>query len=62
LRGEVIISYPSEDTNIVEFCKDLGTTLRKENLDEEENPTLGDLNFPLNPVLDKEVYFYQENQ
>lgn len=35
------IYAPNEDTNIVEFFKDLGTTLKKENLDEEENIILG---------------------
>ena len=48
------IYAPNKDTNIVEFLKDLGTTLQKENLDEEENIILGgDFNCPLNPVLDK---------
>ena len=48
------IHAPNKDTNIVEFLKDLGTTLQKENLDEEENIILGgDLNCPLNPMLDK---------
>ena len=48
------IYAPNKDTNIVEFLKDLGTTLQKENLDEEENIILGgDFNCPLNPMLDK---------
>ena len=48
------IYAPNKDTNIVEFLKDLGTTLQKENLDDEENIILGgDFNCPLNPVLDK---------
>ena len=49
------IYAPNKDTNIVEFLKDLGTTLRKENLDldEEENIILGDFNCPHNPMLDK---------
>ena len=48
------IYAPNKDTNIVEFLRDLGTTLRIENLDEEENIILGgDFNCPLNPVLDK---------
>ena len=46
------IYAPNKDTNIVEFFKNLGTTLQKENLDEEENIILGgDFNCPLNPVL-----------
>ena len=48
------IYAPNKDANIVEFLKDLGTTLQKENLDEEENIILGgDFNCPLNTVLDK---------
>ena len=48
------IYAPNKDTNIVEFFKDLGTTLQKEDLDEEENIILGgDFNCPLIPVLDK---------
>ena len=35
------IYAPNKDTNIVEFLKDLGTTLQKENLDEEENTIFG---------------------
>ena len=31
------IYAPNKDTNIVEFLRDIGSTLRKENLDEEEN-------------------------
>jgi len=48
------IYAPNKDTNIVKFLKDLGTTLQKENLDDEESILLrGDFNCPLNPVLDK---------
>ena len=35
------IHVPNKDTYIVEFLKDLGTTLQKENLYEEENIILG---------------------
>ena len=55
-RQNVLINiYASnKDTNIVEFLKDLGTTLQNENLDEEENIILGgNFNCPLNPMLDK---------
>jgi len=44
------IYAPNKDTNIVDFLKDLGTILQKENLANEENIIL---NCPLNPVLDK---------
>ena len=48
------IYTPNKDTNIIEFFKDLRTTLQKENLDEEESIILGgDFNCHLNPVLDK---------
>ena len=48
------IYAPNKDTNIVEFLKGLGTTLQKENLNEEENIILGgDFNCPLNAMLDK---------
>ena len=49
------IYAPNKDAKIVEFLKDLGATLLKVNLDEEENIILGeDFNRPLNPVLDKQ--------
>ena len=48
------IYAPNKDTCIIKFLNTLLFTLRKENLDEEENITLGgDFNCPLNPLLDK---------
>jgi len=48
------IYAPNKNINIVEFLKDLGNTLQKENFDEEENIILGgDFNCPLNLVLDE---------
>ena len=48
------IYAPNKDTCIIKFLNTLLFTLRKENLDEEENIILGgDFNCPLNPFLDK---------
>ena len=48
------IYAPNKDTCITKFLNTLLFTLRKENLDEEENIILGgDFNCPLNPFLDK---------
>ena len=48
------IYAPNKDTCIIQFLNTLLFTLRKENLDEEENIILGgDFNCPLNPFLDK---------
>ena len=45
---------PNKDTNITKFLNSLLTTLRKNNLDEEENIIIGgDFNCPPNPTLDK---------
>ena len=57
------IYAPNKDSNTVEFLKDIGTTLQKENLDEEENIILGgDFNCLIRCSIRKEVYFYRENQ
>ena len=48
------IYAPNKDTCIIKFLNMLLISLRKENLDEEENIILGgDFNCPLNPLLDK---------
>ena len=48
------IYAPNKDSCIIKFVNTLLFTLRKENLDEEENIILGgDFNCPLNPFLDK---------
>ena len=48
------IYAPNKDTCIIKFLNMLLIALRKENLDEEENIILGgDINCPLNPLLDK---------
>lgn len=48
------IYAPNKDTCIIKFLNTLLFTLRKENLDEEENVILGgDFNCPLNPFPDK---------
>ena len=44
---------PNKDKDLLEFFKILNT-LKKENLDSEENIVMGgDFNFPLNPAIDK---------
>ena len=48
------IYAPNKDKEIVEFFQDLTTVLKKENLDTEENIIVdGDLNCPINPIIDK---------
>ena len=48
------IYAPNKDSCIIKFVNTLLFTLRKENLDEEENIILGgDFNCPLNPFIDK---------
>ena len=58
------IYAPNKDTNIVEFLKDLGTTLQKENLDGEKILSLEETLIVLliRCSIRKEVYFYRENQ
>ena len=53
----------NKDTNIINFLNNLLITLRKNNLDEEENIIIGgDFNCPPNPILDKkEGLLFQEN-
>ena len=48
------IYAPNKDKEIANFFKDLTTVLKKENLDTEENIIVGgDLNCPINPIIDK---------
>lgn len=45
---------PNKDKDIIDFFKNLLNTLKKENLDSEENIVMGgDFNCPLNPAIDK---------
>ena len=46
---------PNKDKDLIEFLKSLLITLKKENLDSEENTIIGgDFNCSLNPAIDKE--------
>ena len=45
---------PNKDKDLIEFFKNLLNTLKKENLDSEQNIVMGgDFNCPLNPAIDK---------
>ena len=50
----VNIYAPNKDKDIVNFLNNVLMTLRRNNLDEEENIIIGgDFNCPLNPALDE---------